>query len=175
MSRRKMLFGLFLVVMLIVTLGVAVLPGMACDGNDDGDDDGYQGCQPSFWRREKNWQLWQWEGGGYGQDDLYKEIFPFGPFDTAGPPGRRPTPQLTLLAALQASGGPEEGMWRHSVAAILNAGHPDVNYYYSEDEIKAIVEQAYEEGTKKAFSKARKLLQRQNRLACPLKGKGGDD
>jgi hypothetical protein len=53
----------------------------------------------------------------------------------------------------------------HAVAALLNAANEDVSYQYSEDEVKAIVQEAYATA---AFEELKYLLEGANEAGCPL-------
>ena len=55
---------------------------------------------------------------------------------------------------------------RHAVAALLNAASPGVNYFYSEAEVIALVQDAFNTGD---YETSKNLLEAQNEPGCPLK------
>lgn len=84
------------------------------------EDDNYEGLTPGFWKNHVN--VWP---SGYSTDTLFSDLF--------GVTGTT-YDDLTLLEALNAKGGVVEkkdvydALVRHSVAAVLNAAHSNVNY-----------------------------------------------
>jgi hypothetical protein len=70
-----------------------------------------------------------------------------------------------LLDAVWLGGGGENALARHAVAALLNAAHPDINYYYSVSQILAGVQAAYASGDFEPFKSA---LDFANNAGCPL-------
>lgn len=106
----------------------------------------YQGLTPGFWKQPHHLMYWV----DYSPTDDYETVF-----------GVNASFTLTLLETLWQGGGKEKALGRHAVAAILNASHPDINYYYSVAEIIAIVQDAYVTGK---FNAAKDLLEKQNQL-----------
>ena len=132
--------------------------GEECDdgNNEPGDGcDPYcivepgEGCTPGYYKQTHH--LCEWE---YDPQDLFNEVF------MVSAPGND-----TLLKALSDGGGHETAFQRHAVAALLNAANEDVFYEYSEDEVKAIVQEAYAIG---AFEELKYLLEGANEAGCPL-------
>ena len=115
-----------------------------------GEEDGAQGCTPGFWRQPQHFDSWV----GYSPSDSYDTTF--GVISSFGG---------TLLEALERGGGGEAALGRHAVAALLNAASPDVDYFYSEAEVIALVQAADSSGE---FEDAKDALELQNELGCGL-------
>jgi len=62
-------------------------------------------------------------------------------------------------------GGGENALGRHAVAALLNATNPNVSYLYTQEQVIAMVQQAYASGT---FEAIKDLFVLQNEAGCPL-------
>jgi hypothetical protein len=110
---------------------------------------GDEGCSQGYWKTHSH----SWRPTGYNTDDKYEEIF-------------KVSYDKTLLGALWRGGGGEYALGRQAVAALLNAAHPHVDYYYTEDEVIDIVQDAYKRGN---IENARDRLEKHNdRSNCPL-------
>jgi hypothetical protein len=111
-----------------------------------------QGCTPGYWKQEQHFDAWALTP--YAPDDLYNVVFGVDYF-------------MTLLQALWTGEGGEMALGRHAVAAILNAAHPDVDYYYTAAEVIAMVQAAYASGD---YEETKDLLEAQNGddTFCPL-------
>ena len=72
----------------------------------------------------------------------------------------------SLLQALKLDGGGYKALMRHAVAALLNAASSNVNYFYSEAEVIALVQDAFATGD---YETVKNLLAAQNEPGCPLK------
>ena len=108
---------------------------------------GDEGCSQGYWKNHRN----SWGPTGYNTGDWYNEVF--------GVPYNK-----TLLGALESGGGKQYALGRQAVAALLNATHPDVDYYYTEAEVIDIVQDAYDTGD---FEGAKNLLE-EHISPCPL-------
>lgn len=120
---------------------------------------GGEGCTPGFW---KNWtgappglQPNAWIATGYDWRD---------PFVSAGFEdayrGR------TFLEVLDLNGGGKNALGRHTVAALLNAAHPDVAYDVTVAEVVAMFNDVIEnDGDLKALLS---LFEGYNEQGCPL-------
>ena len=73
-----------------------------------------EGCTPGYWKQPQH--LDSWVPTGYDPGQSIYSAFEVGPSDIA------------LLQALKLKGGGWNAFWRHAVAALLNAAHPDVLY-----------------------------------------------
>lgn len=81
-----------------------------------------QGLTPGFWKN-RGLRAGHWEATGYNPNDLNSDVFLIGP-------------DITLRQALRAKGNKRgQALLRHSVAALLNASHPAINYAYTEPEV----------------------------------------
>lgn len=108
---------------------------------------GGEGCTPGYWKQDQHFDSWV----GYSPDDLFADVF------GVAYPG-------TLAEAADANGGDENALARHAVAALLNASS-SVDYYYTEAEVIAIVQDAFATGD---YEGAKDLFEYQNELGCPL-------
>ena len=111
-----------------------------------------QGCTPGYWKQEQHFLAWI--PTGYTQGDLYEAVF-----------GVDDTKDLELLQALKIGGGGEKALYRHATAALLNAASPDVDYYYSVEQVIQMVQNAYLSGD---FAYYKDMLEVANEMGCPL-------
>jgi len=109
---------------------------------------GFEGCTPGYWKQSQHFDSWV----GYSTSDQYNVVFGV---DYA----------KTLLQALKTGGGAEKALGRHSVAALLNASNPNVNYAYSTWQVIAMVQGAYVNGN---YEYVKNQFAYQNELGCPL-------
>ena len=109
---------------------------------------GGQGCTPGFWRQLHHFEHWV----GYDPDDLYSAVFGV---IRAG----------TLLENVTARGGGENALARHSVAALLNASSPFVDYDLSVADVIAAVQAAFATGN---FEATKDHFEGLNEQGCPL-------
>lgn len=112
-----------------------------------------QGCTPGYWRQDQHFD--SWVPTGYAPSDDFNTVF--GVTATFNP--------HTLLDAVWLGGGGEHALARHAVAALLDASHPDINYYYTPAEVIAGVQAAYASGD---FEPFKNLLDFANNAGCPL-------
>jgi hypothetical protein len=111
---------------------------------------GDEGCSQGYWKNHRH----SWPTP-YDTHDKYNEIF-----------GVSYDKDKTLLEALNSGGGGEYALGRQAVAALLNAAHPRVDYYYTESEVIDIVQDAYERDN---FENAKNRLEKHNDQSnCPL-------
>ena len=108
---------------------------------------GGQGLTPGFWKNH----LCAWGPAGYSTGDDFDTVFGVDLFD----------PDLTLEQAVNLGGGKCNALARHAVAALLNAAHPDVDYYYSVAEVIAMVQSGVGSGD---CNGAKNDLEEQNEL-----------
>jgi len=102
---------------------------------------GNEGCTPGYWKNNAiNWEAVAWEPTPYEPDERLDCVFviPSCVNSLAGD---------TLLKALGYKGGKgvmgaAQILLRSAVAALLNAAHPDINYYMSEGGVIAAVNAA---------------------------------
>jgi TQXA domain-containing protein len=115
---------------------------------------GGQGCTPGYWKQKQHFDSWPEK---YDPDTSnFAAVF-----------GVNVTKDnnVSLLKALGTGGGGEKALLRHATAALLNASKSGLRYYYSEDEVISIVQEAYRTGN---FEQAKNLFERQNEAGCPL-------
>jgi hypothetical protein len=117
----------------------------AFEGYDEGG--GFGGLTPGYWKQPQHADDWS----GYQLSANYGVVFGVTP--SFG--------DKTLLQTLMQGGGDEAALGRHAVAGLLNAANPNINYAYTEAEVIAIVQKAYETGD---FETAKNLLAEQNEL-----------
>jgi hypothetical protein len=86
-----------------------------------------EGCTPGYWKKN---HLDDWPAAGY---------FPADDFDTAFGTDYF-SPNITLDDAVNMGGGGVKKLARHGTAALLSAGHPDVDYPYTVAEVIAFVQ-----------------------------------
>ena len=107
-----------------------------------------QGCSHGYWKNHaKKWV-------SFKPGDKFGAVFQV---DGAG--------NRSLLDTLDMGGGGAKALGREAVAALLNASHPDVGYFYEAAEVKSIVQNAF---TTKDYETAKNLLEQKNTLGCPL-------
>lgn len=114
-------------------------------------EQGGEGCTPGYWKQEHHFDSWT----GYNPTDTYCSVFGVGPC-------------ITLLEALEAKGGGEYALQRHSVAALLNAASADVSYDVFVADLISAVQDAYADGSKQAFNSLKDELEGFNEQNCPL-------
>jgi hypothetical protein len=107
-----------------------------------------EGCTPGFWKKTQHFNSWT----GWYQDDSFAAVFGV-PYDK------------TMLTALKTGGGQEKALGRHAVAALLNAGNPDVDYAFTQAEVIALVQDAWATGD---FEGSKNVLAYENELGCHL-------
>jgi len=99
---------------------------------------GTAGCTLGYWKQPQHAGDWQ----VYHQNDNYWTVFGVNPAKTTA----KLSPNLTLLQALQLGGGGENNLARQAVAALLNAAHPQIDYFTGTQGVIASVQQAYASG-----------------------------
>lgn len=107
-----------------------------------------EGCTPGYWKQSHHFDSWT----GYVPGDDYDDVFGVGP-------------EITLLAALESGGGGVNALLRHSVAALLSASSPDVDYGMTAAEVIAAVQDAFDTGD---YESAKDVFEALNEQYCPL-------
>lgn len=109
---------------------------------------GGEGCTPGFWRQPHHFDSWV----GYAPIDLYDDVFGV-------------TYGGSLLDAVWANGGGVDALARHSVAALLNASSPDVDYPYTTGEVIDAVQNAFMSDN---FEDTKDMFEGWNEAGCML-------
>ena len=121
-------------------------------------DEGGEGCTPGYWKQPHHFDDWT---DPYDPDDLFSEHF-----DDA-------FPGKTLLQVLSqpasSSPGPNSlnNLGRHTVAALLNAANPDVDFSLSEQDVIDMFNDVYP-GSTSDYQDLKNLFAAENELGCPL-------
>ncbi len=115
-----------------------------------------EGCTPGFWRQEHHFDSWP---DPYEPDTAFESVF-----------GRDVPDDPTLHEALELPGGGLHALMRHTVAALLNGAHPDVDYAFSVDQVIAKFQAAFDRGE---FEATKDEFEAANEGICPLDG--GDE
>lgn len=111
------------------------------------------GCSHGYWKNH----LEEWDITGYDPYEPLQDVFEPLVFDD----------NPTLLEALRLPGGPEAALAREAVAALLNAAHPEVEFGLTEEQVIAVVEEAFHTGD---YEAAKNRLEEYNTGCgeCPL-------
>ncbi len=112
-----------------------------------------EGCTPGYWKQEHHFD--SWIATGYDPGDDFGDVF-----------GVADSWNDTLESALWKKGGKEKALLRHATAALLNATSPEVNYYYTVDEVMSMVQSAYDGD--ESFNATKDLFEAANEMGCPL-------
>jgi hypothetical protein len=114
----------------------------------------FYGCTPGYWKQKHHFDSWP----NPPVDPAATTFFDaFSVVPTNG--------DVLLAKALRIGGGGENALLRHASAAYLNAMSPDVDYFFTPDEVIAIVQDAYATGD---FENAKDRLATENERGCPL-------
>jgi hypothetical protein len=103
---------------------------------------GNEGCTPGYWKNNAiNWEASAWIPTGYTPSMTLGSVFTIPSCVNSG------TASNTLLQALSYKGGSTlkgaaQILLRAAVAALLNASHPDIDYFMSEGGVIAAVNAA---------------------------------
>jgi hypothetical protein len=119
-----------------------------------GEQLGFKGCTPGYWKQPQHFDSWS----VYAQTDFYNTVFGVNAF----------SPTFTLLQALAQGGGGINALGRHSVAALLNAVSPDVDYPITAAHVIALVQAAVASGDKNLIEATKNTLESYNTLGCPI-------
>ena len=121
-----------------------------------------EGCGHGYWKNHSE----EWEQTGFAPEDLVGTIFLI-------PDPLSELADDTLDDALRYPGGSRvigaaRILLRHATAALLNAGHPDVNYPVSVSEIIAAVNAALASDDRKTIQSCKHEVDLHNSCGCPL-------
>jgi hypothetical protein len=113
---------------------------------------GGEGCTPGFWKQPHHFDAWT---APYDPSDRFSDHF-----DDA-------FPGKTLLQVLQQGGGGLNALGRHTVAALLNAASPDVDFAFSRAGVIRRFNDVFP-GTPAAYEALKNQFEAQNERGCPL-------
>jgi protocatechuate 3,4-dioxygenase beta subunit len=121
-----------------------------------------EGLTPGFWKQSQHFDAWTapyspQTPAPAGFVNNYNTVFNL----TAG----QEDSSLTLLGALGRGGGGKNALGRHAVAALLNAASGGVEYAFSEAQVKAMVENAYDTNN---FEPTKDQLAKENEKGADL-------
>lgn len=126
---------------------------------------GNEGCTPGYWKQDQH--LDSWVGTGFTPNQTLESVFDV--------PDGFGLDAVTLRNALSLKGGntlaeAAETLLRAAVAAILNAGSPDVDYAFTTAQIIAGVNAALASGNRDTILAAAAILDAANNGlgGCPL-------
>ncbi|MCI0437243.1 MAG: hypothetical protein L0271_26940 [Gemmatimonadetes bacterium] len=111
-----------------------------------------QGCTPGYWKQEHHFGSWT---APYDPDDLFSAHF------------EDAFPGMTLLDVLSNGGGGLDALGRHTVAALLNAANPNVNYGMTPAQVIAAFNAVFP-GTKAQYNTLKDQFASANELGCSL-------
>lgn len=121
---------------------------------DGGEQIGAEGCTPGFWKQTQHFAKWT----GYSPSDSFEAVFGRDAF--AGSP--------TLLQALNFGAGGLQALARHSVAGLLNATNPDVDYAFTSAQVIAKFQAAFDSGNAAMIEATKNEFNTANNAFCEL-------
>jgi hypothetical protein len=119
-----------------------------------GEQLGAKGCTPGYWKQSQHFDSWF----VYAQTDRYNTVFGVNAFSST----------FTLLQALAQGGGGIKALGRHSVAALLNAVSPNVDYPITSAQVISLVQAAVASGNANLIEATKNTLEKYNELGCPI-------
>ena len=122
-------------------------PGFLCNGKKK-----VNGCTPGYWKQKQHFDEWT---APYTPNTLFGSVF-----DNA-------FPGKTLKQVAGLGGGGLNALGRHTVAALLNAANPDVNYAYTVAEVISMFNAVYP-GSNAKYEELKNIFEKNNQLFCPL-------
>lgn len=114
--------------------------------------EGGQGCTPGYWRQEQHFGNWT---APYTPGSLFGSVF------------EDAFPGQTLLDAVWLRGGGLNALGRHTVAALLNAASPDVDYGMTPQEVIDAFNAVYP-GSKGDYTELKDFFAARNEYGCDL-------
>jgi hypothetical protein len=131
------------VVTCICTRGAAALSG----GSDEG-------CTPGYWKQPHHFNSWP---APYTPGTVFSAVF------------ENAFPGLTLLQVLEQGEGHLNALGRHTVAALLNARSPLVDYPLTRTQVITLFNNVFP-GSDQAYEDLKNYFQSFNEQHCPLNG-----
>lgn len=111
------------------------------------------GCTPGFWKQRRHFRFWH----GYSPNTQFSAVF------------ENAFPGKTLLQVLSNGGGGLDALGRHTVAALLNAASPDVNYGIASPAAVIAAFNAAYPAKKKAYKDLKERFEGFNQIGCTAK------
>lgn len=111
----------------------------------------YDGCQNYWWRTDDHLDSWV----NHSPNDSFNQTFGRTAF----------SPDITLRQALYLEGNGVQRAARHTVAALLNADHPNINYAYTVSEVMSLWYRSFDT---KNYAAAANTFYEANSTGCPL-------
>lgn len=115
---------------------------------------GGDGCTPGFWRQAHHYPYWV----GYEPSDLFGDVF------------ENAFPGMTLGEVVWLGGGGLNALGRHTVAALLNASSPEVNYGMTPGEVIAAFNAVFPGGD---YEGLKDYFEGLNEQGCSVEKNGG--
>jgi hypothetical protein len=116
---------------------------------------GDEGCTHHFWKKYENFDEWT---APYSPNTQFSAVF------------NNAFPGLTLLQVLHLDGSALNVLGRQTVAALLNAASPEVDYKYSTGEVISMFNGTYPGGSLEYWGLA-VAFYLENTEGCPLSHK----
>ncbi len=113
---------------------------------------GGEGCTPGYWKQRHHFGSWP---APYTPNTPFSDVF------------ANAFPGKTLLQVLSQGGGGLKALGRHTVAALLSAASPDVNYDLAPNDVIDLFNRAYAAG-RKYYERLKNFFERLNQQHCPL-------
>ena len=122
---------------------------------------GGEGCTPGYWKNHED----SWPATGFAPGATLESVF--------NVPDAYGLDNVTLLNALSLKGGSTVAeaaavLLHHAVAALLNAGHPDVDYAQTAASIITGVNAALATGNRDTMLALKSTLDSQNNAGCTI-------
>jgi hypothetical protein len=115
------------------------------------DDEGNAGCTPGFWKQDQHFQFW---------------TAPYTPGTAFGSVFADAFPGQTLLDVVSNGGGGLDALGRHTVAALLNAASPDVDYGMTAGDVISAFNAAFASGD---YEEQKNIFEGYNERGCTAK------
>ena len=108
-----------------------------------------EGCTPGYWKQDQHFDSWV----GYTPGTLFSAVF------------ENAFPGMTLLQVLQQGGGGLNALGRHTVAALLNASSPGVDFDLTTAGVIAAFNGVFPGGN---YEAQKNIFESLNEQGCPL-------
>lgn len=113
---------------------------------------GGEGCTPGYWKQDQHFDSWT---APFTPSTLFSAVF------------ENAFPGMTLLQVLEQGGGGLDALGRHTVAALLNAASPNVDFDLTTAQVISMFNATFP-GTKAAYETRTDQFAALNELGCPL-------